>query len=129
MNNLPARTGLDWVRQGFRLFFSQPGILMSLMFGFLLLTLLMSIIPVLKVVAILVLNAVYPSIFLGAVAEVDAGRRVTGAALRSRFSKQALGRQTAGGAQAQAGQQAGKVGQVAEHLWSQEARHRERLLR
>jgi hypothetical protein len=33
MKGLPARTGFDWLKQGFALFKQQPGILMMLIFA------------------------------------------------------------------------------------------------
>ena len=65
LNKVPASTGIQWVKQGIRTFFSQPFALSGLFFMFMLLVSVLSIVPVLGPVLAL---ALLPAATLGLMA-------------------------------------------------------------
>lgn len=65
LNKVPASTGVQWVRQGIRTFFTQPFALSGLFFMFMLLVSVLSIVPVLGPVVAL---ALLPAATLGLMA-------------------------------------------------------------
>jgi hypothetical protein len=55
MNNLPARTGWDWLKRGMRLFRKQPAALTSLLFASILLAIGISAVPFIGPIVVVVL--------------------------------------------------------------------------
>jgi len=77
MENTNARTGLDWIRQGFGLFRHQPAELSMLFLLYMLLMFSLSLIPVLGQILPLVLVPSFSMSFMQACVEIEAGRKVT----------------------------------------------------
>lgn len=87
MDKLPARTGWDWIKQGFGLFRKQPIGLATLFLGYLLVTLAIGIIPVLGQVLPVILAPVFSVAFMQACAYIDRDVRVLPNLLMSGFRK------------------------------------------
>jgi magnesium-transporting ATPase (P-type) len=87
MNKTPARMGWDWVRQGFGMLRRQPAGLSTLFFGYMLLTTLLNIIPLLGPVAHAVLMPVFAIGFMSAARDIEAGKPVLPALLATGFRK------------------------------------------
>lgn len=91
MKGLPARTGFDWLKQGFALFRQQPGILMMLIFAnFIISMLLMR----LSIPGLILANLAMPS-FTMAIQQscrlIDEGQRVHPRVLLTGFRKESIG--------------------------------------
>lgn len=74
LNLVPARTGLNWVRQGMKTFFRQPLALSGLFFMFMAVASVLSVLPL---VGLLLVMALIPSATIGlmsATREADGGR-------------------------------------------------------
>ncbi len=74
MNKLPARTGVDWLKQGFNLFRQQPFLLTTLLFLQLIFVLLLANVPVIGQVAPLVLLPSFAMSIQMACHLIDEGR-------------------------------------------------------
>jgi len=91
MSKLPASTGWLWLKQGFRLFAKQPGMLMMMLFGSTLATLLLSaLLPFVGVVVATVLIPAFTMAIMQACYLVDQGQRVVPNVLLTGFRKGAL---------------------------------------
>lgn len=91
MNKLPARTGIDWLKQGFALFRQQPGILTMLVFANFLIAMLLSSLPLLGPILSFVL---IPSFTIGiqqCCYLIDDGKKVMPGVLLTGFRKGAIG--------------------------------------
>ena len=91
MTKLPARTGIDWLKQGFALFRQQPGILTMLVFANFLIAILLSTLPLLGPILSFVL---IPSFTMGiqqCCYLIDDGKKVMPGVLLTGFRKGALG--------------------------------------
>lgn len=75
MNKLPARTGWDWVKQGFALFRKQPLALSVLFFGYLLLTFWLGLIPVAGKILSFMLIPAFSVAFMQGCADAEQGKR------------------------------------------------------
>ena len=74
--SLPARTGWQWLKDGFGLFRTQPGVLTMFLFTNLMASLLLSTIPVAGPLVAMVLIPSFSMALMQACYEIDAGRRV-----------------------------------------------------
>jgi len=90
MNQTPARSGWEWVKQGFGMLKKQPAGLSTLFFGYMLLTTLLLVVPLLGQVAHSVLMPVFAIGFMAAAREIGAGKPVTPALLVAGFRGPAL---------------------------------------
>ena len=91
MTKLPARTGIDWLKQGFALFRQQPGILTMLVFANFLIAILLSSLPLLGPILSFVL---IPSFTMGiqqCCYLIDNGKKVMPGVLLTGFRKGAIG--------------------------------------
>jgi hypothetical protein len=91
MNRLPARTGLEWLKQGFALFRRQPGVLTMIVFANLLLTILLSALPLLGVILFFVFIPCFIMAIQQACLLIDEGQRVRPDVLLTGFRKGTLG--------------------------------------
>ena len=87
MSNIPARTGVAWIREGFAIFRKQPGGLMLLMLAYLVAGLVLGFIPLLGQVLPIVLTPVFTAVFLQACASADRKQNLTPDRLRPIFQK------------------------------------------
>lgn len=92
MNNVTARSGWLWVKEGFALFRRQPAELASLFFGYLLFMIGISIVPILGQVLPLVLIPVFSMVFMQACALIDHDRQATLTLLPAAFRAPYMGR-------------------------------------
>ncbi len=92
MSNIPARTGIAWIREGFAIFRKQPGGLMLLMLAYLVAGLILGIIPLLGQVLPVVLTPVFTAVFVQACATADRKQVLTPEMLRPIFQKPAFPR-------------------------------------
>lgn len=90
MSNLPARTGLDWLKQGFALFRQQPGLLTMLLFGNLFLSLLISAFPLIGPMVAIVLIPSFSMAIMQACNFISQGQRVPPTVLLTGFRKPAV---------------------------------------
>jgi hypothetical protein len=90
MNNLPARTGWEWLKQGGALFRKQPLALTTLLFANILFSIGMSAIPFLGPVLAIVLIPSFSMAFMQACLMIENGDRVTPAVLLTGFRGPAL---------------------------------------
>lgn len=90
MTQTPARSGWEWVKQGFGLLRKQPAGLSTLFFGYMLLTTLMAVVPFIGQIAHSVLMPVFAIGFMTAAREVGADRPVTPGLLLAGFRGPAL---------------------------------------
>ena len=90
MNNLPASTGWDWLKQGIGLFRKQPAALTTLLFANILISIALSAIPVLGPVLAVVLVPSFSMAFMQACLMIENGDRVTPAVLLTGFRQPAL---------------------------------------
>lgn len=90
MNNLPASTGWDWLKQGIGLFRKQPAALTTLLFANILISIALSAIPVLGPVLAVVLVPSFSMAFMQACLMIENGERVTPAVLLTGFRRPAL---------------------------------------
>jgi hypothetical protein len=92
MNNLPARTGWDWLKRGIGLFRKQPAALTTLLFASILLAIGISAVPFIGPIIVVVLIPSFSMAFMQACLMIDNGERVTPAVLLTGFRKPVLGR-------------------------------------
>jgi hypothetical protein len=90
MNKFPARTGLQWVKQGMQLFRKQPGGLMALFFCCMFLSMFIMVIPVGQLAAF-VLTPLFTIALLEGVKHAEEGKRALPNLLLSGFRKPARG--------------------------------------
>src|SRR4051812_31535181 len=76
MNQLPARAGWHWVKQGFSLFRKQAGALTMLFFGALMVMLSLGIIPVLGQILFCIGTPLYMAAFTQACSDMEQERRL-----------------------------------------------------
>lgn len=91
MNNLPARTGWDWLKQGINLFRKQPAALTTLLFANILFSIALSAIPFLGPLLAVLLIPSLSMAFMQACMMIESGERVTPAVLLTGFRQPALG--------------------------------------
>lgn len=90
MSRLPARTGLEWLKQGFGLFRQQPGILTMLLFTNFLASVLLSNVPVLGMLLMILLIPSFAIAIMQACNLISQGQRVMPDVLLTGFRKPAL---------------------------------------
>jgi hypothetical protein len=91
MNNLPARTGWDWLKRGIGLFRKQPAALTTLLFANILLAIAISAVPYIGPFIVAVLIPSFSMAFMQACLMIDNGERVTARVLLTGFRKPVLG--------------------------------------
>jgi hypothetical protein len=91
MNNLPARTGWEWLKGGMGLFRKQPAALTTLLFASILLAIGISALPFVGPIIVVVLIPSFSMAFMQACLMIDNGDRVTPAVLLTGFRKPVLG--------------------------------------
>lgn len=91
MNNLPARTGWDWLKQGINLFRKQPAALTTLLFANILFSIVLSAIPFLGPLLAVLLIPSLSMAFMQACMMIENGERVTPSVLLTGFRQPALG--------------------------------------
>ncbi|TWI63616.1 hypothetical protein IP91_03587 [Pseudoduganella lurida] len=92
MNATPASMGWTWLKAGFSMLRRQPAGLSTLFFGYMLLTTLLSILPLLGQIAQIVLMPVFAVGFMSAARQIEAGLPVVPAMLGAGFRKPKFGR-------------------------------------
>jgi len=90
MNDLPARTGWEWLKQGIGLFRKQPAALMTLLFANILFSIGLSALPFVGPVLAVVLIPSFSMAFMQACLMIENGDRVTLAVLLTGFRRPAL---------------------------------------
>ena len=90
MNDLPARTGWEWLKQGIGLFRKQPAALTTLLFANILFSIGLSAVPILGSVLAVVLIPSFTMAFMQACLMIENGDRVTPAVLLTGFRRPAL---------------------------------------
>jgi hypothetical protein len=90
MNNLPARTGWEWLKGGMGLFRKQPAALTTLLFASILLAIGISAVPIIGPIVVVVLIPSFSMAFMQACLMIDNGDRVTPAVLLTGFRKPVL---------------------------------------
>jgi hypothetical protein len=90
MNDLPARTGWEWLKQGIGLFRKQPAALTTLLFANILFYFGLSAVPFLGSVLAVVLIPSFTMAFMQACMMIENGDRVTPAVLLTGFRQPAL---------------------------------------
>jgi len=90
MNDIPARTGWEWLKQGVGLFRKQPAALTTLLFANILFSIVVSIVPILGSVLAIVLIPSFSMAFMQACLMIENGDRVTPAVLLTGFRRPAL---------------------------------------
>ena len=90
MENLPARTGWLWVKQGFDLFRKQPGGLSTLFLGYMFFMLAVSILPLLGQLLPVILVPVFSMAFMRACLYIEQKKRVLPTLLLTGFRKPAF---------------------------------------
>jgi hypothetical protein len=90
MNDLPARTGWEWLKQGIGLFRKQPAALTTLLFANILFSIALSAVPFLGSVLAVVLIPSFSMAFMQACLMIENGDRVTPAVLLTGFRQPAL---------------------------------------
>jgi hypothetical protein len=90
MNDLPARTGWEWLKQGMGLFRKQPAALTTLLFANILFSIGLSAVPILGSVLAVVLIPSFTMAFMQACLMIENGDRVTPAVLLTGFRQPAL---------------------------------------
>ena len=90
MNDLPARTGWEWLKQGIGLFRKQPAALTTLLFANILFYIGLSAVPILGSVLAVVLIPSFTMAFMQACLMIENGDRVTPAVLLTGFRQPAL---------------------------------------
>lgn len=91
MTSLPARTGWDWIKQGFDLFRQQPGRLAFLFLGYMLLLIFVELVPLIGKPLTLVLLPVFGAAFMRAGAAIDRGELVEPRLILTGFRKPVFG--------------------------------------
>jgi hypothetical protein len=90
MNDLPERTGWEWLKQGIGLFRKQPAALTTLLFANILFSIGLSAVPILGSVLAVVLIPSFTMAFMQACLMIENGDRVTPAVLLTGFRQPAL---------------------------------------
>jgi len=90
MNKLPAITGWNWLKQGASLFRQQPAALTTLLFANILVSLVISTVPVLGSMVAVVLIPSFSMAFMQACLMIDSGQRATPVVALTGFRKPAL---------------------------------------
>ena len=90
MNNLPATTGWIWLKRGASLFRQQPAALTTLLFANILISILISAVPLLGPMIAVVLIPSFSMAFMMACSMIDSGQRATPAVLLTGFRKPVL---------------------------------------
>ncbi|MBW8897269.1 MAG: hypothetical protein JF619_03965 [Massilia sp.] len=90
MNDLPARTGWEWLKQGTGLFRKQPAALTTLLFANILFSIGLSAVPIVGPVLAVVLIPSFSMAFMQACLMIENGDRVTLAVLLTGFRRPAL---------------------------------------
>ena len=91
MKGLPARTGLEWLKQGFVLFRRQPGIFTTLVFANLIISILLLFVPLVGPILFIASTPVLNMAIQQACHLIDSGQPVTPAVLLTGVRKGALG--------------------------------------
>ncbi len=91
MQNIPAKTGIAWIRQGFALFRKQPAELSMLFLLYMLLMIVVSIIPIAGQLLPMILVPVFSMAFMQACVHIEAGKKIQPNLLLSGFRSPALG--------------------------------------
>lgn len=91
MEKIPAKTGIEWIRQGFALFRKQPAELSMLFLLYMLLLFSLSIIPLLGQILPLLLVPVFSLAFMQACVQIEAGKKIRPNLLLTGFRSPALG--------------------------------------
>jgi hypothetical protein len=91
MKGLPARTGLEWLKQGFALFRRQPGIFTTLVFANLIISILLLFVPLVGPILFIASTPVLNMAIQQACHLIDSGQPVTPAVLLTGVQKGALG--------------------------------------
>ena len=91
MNNMPAITGWNWLKQGTGLFRKQPAALTTLLFANILFSLLISAVPLLGKMVAVVLIPSFSMAFMKACLMIENGERVTPPVLLTGFRKPVIG--------------------------------------
>ncbi len=92
MNPTPASAGWGWVKQGFALFRKQPGGMSTLFLGYMILTALLSLVPLLGQLAQIVLLPVFSIGFMRAAQQIQLERPVVPSLLGTGFRQPMLKR-------------------------------------
>lgn len=92
MERQTAKSGWEWIAQGFALFKRQPAEMSSLFLSYMLLVLMVGFVPLLGQVLPVVLIPVFAIGFMQACAHIEAGRKVTPRLLATGFKSPALRR-------------------------------------
>lgn len=87
MNNMPAITGWNWLKEGTGLFRKQPAALTTLLFANILFSLLISAVPLLGKMVAVVLIPSFSMAFMKACLMIENGERVSPAVLLTGFKK------------------------------------------
>lgn len=87
MNNLPASTGWIWLKRGASLFRQQPAALTTLLFANILISILISAVPLLGAMVAVVLIPSFSMAFMMACWMIENGQRVTPGVLLTGFRK------------------------------------------
>ena len=90
MNNMPAMTGWTWLKEGAGLFRKQPAALTTLLFANILVSLLVSAVPLLGALLVMVLVPSFSMAFMKACQMIENGERVTPAVLLTGFRQPVL---------------------------------------
>jgi len=85
MNNMPAITGWNWLKQGTSLFRKQPAALTTLLFANILISLLISAVPLLGPMLAFILIPSFSMAFMKACLMIEDSERVTPAVLLTGF--------------------------------------------
>jgi hypothetical protein len=91
MNNLPARTGWDWLKQGTVLFRKQPAALTTILFASILCSIGLSVLPLVGTVLSPLLIPSFSMAFMQACLMIENGDRVTPGVLLTGFRRPVLG--------------------------------------
>lgn len=91
MTKLPARTGWEWIKQGFDLFRRQPGSLAFLFLGYVTIMFAIGIVPFLGAVLPLILIPVFAAAFMQAAAAIDRGERALPTLIMTGFRQPVFG--------------------------------------
>lgn len=90
MNNMPAITGWNWLKEGAGLFRKQPAALTTLLFANILISLLVSAVPLLGPMLAFILIPSFSMAFMKACLMIENGERVTPVVLMTGFRKPVL---------------------------------------
>ena len=90
MNNLPAITGWNWLKEGTALFRKQPAALTTLLFANILINLLIGVVPFFGPLLAMVLIPSFSLAFMKACLMIENGERVTPAVVMTGFRKPLL---------------------------------------